>query len=57
LVIDACPQANLSELLLGGLEGKGSNNLETLQRENPRRTIAGYLKTGVHLIQGRESQI
>ena len=32
LAIDVCPQANLSELLLGGLEGNGSDNLLKIQR-------------------------
>ena len=27
LVIDACPQANISELFLGGLTGKGGQQL------------------------------
>jgi cellulose biosynthesis protein BcsQ len=44
LAIDACPQANLSELLLGGLEGNGSQNLMLLQSEDPRRSIAGYFQ-------------
>ena len=44
LVIDACPQANLSELLLGGLEGSGSANLTILQNLTPRKTIAGYFQ-------------
>jgi len=44
LAIDACPQANLSELLLGGLEGSGSQNLSILQASSPRKTIAGYFQ-------------
>ncbi len=44
LAADLCPQANLSELLLGGLEGKGSTNLLMLQNANPRRTIGGYFQ-------------
>jgi len=44
LVIDACPQANLSELLLGGLEGKGSSNLFSLHQANKRKSIAGYFQ-------------
>lgn len=39
LVADMCPQANLSEIILGG-NGTGSGNLEELIRE--RRTIGGY---------------
>ena len=44
LAIDMCPQANLSELLLGGLEGNGSNTLIKLQSESNRRTIGGYFQ-------------
>ena len=44
LVIDACPQANLSELLLGGLEGNGSTTLSKLQSQTPRASIAGYFQ-------------
>ena len=41
IVVDACPQANVSEMVLGG-NGKGEANLETLRANN--RTIAGYIK-------------
>lgn len=44
LVIDLCPQANLSELLLGGLTGSGSHNLNTLHGNAPRRSIGGYFQ-------------
>ena len=44
LVVDLCPQANLSELLLGGLVGKGSENLKKIQNESPRRSIGGYFQ-------------
>lgn len=44
LAIDACPQANLSELLLGGLTNNGSTNLLARQGEIPRATIAGYFQ-------------
>lgn len=44
LAVDLCPQANLSELLLGGIEGGGSANLATQQAMNPRRTVAGYFQ-------------
>ena len=42
LVIDVCPQANLSELLLGGLNQSGSDVLLMRQGANPRATIGGY---------------
>jgi cellulose biosynthesis protein BcsQ len=44
LAIDVCPQANLSELLLGGLTNDGSKELLALQGEIPRRTIGGYFE-------------
>jgi cellulose biosynthesis protein BcsQ len=44
LAIDACPQANLSELFLGGLTGRGGNTL--LQRHGlvPRCSLGGYFQ-------------
>lgn len=45
LVLDLCPQANLSELYLGGLMGDGSNALNQLQSESPRRTVGGYFES------------
>jgi len=44
LVIDACPQANLSELFLGGLTNKGG--LKLLQRQGlvPRCSLGGYFQ-------------
>lgn len=44
LAIDVCPQANLSELLLGGLTNDGSRNLLARQGEIPRATIGGYFQ-------------
>ncbi|GIN12523.1 ParA family protein [Bacillus sp. FSL K6-6483] len=44
LAIDLCPQANLSELFLGGLIGKGGKNLQSLHNSNPRRSIGGYFE-------------
>lgn len=45
LILDLCPQANLSELLLGGLMGNGSENLSSLQSaETSRRTVGGYFE-------------
>lgn len=42
LVIDMCPQANMSEILLGGQEGAGSKNLLVQQGKTPRSSIGGY---------------
>ena len=44
LVIDMCPQANLSELLLGGLVKRGSQQLMQRQGATPRATIGGYFQ-------------
>lgn len=44
LIIDVCPQANLSELLLGGLTNNGSRNLLARQGETLRATIGGYFQ-------------
>lgn len=42
-VIDLCPQANVSETLLGGFQ-TGSNALNSLIEKTPRSTVAGYLE-------------
>lgn len=42
LVIDLCPQANLSELFLGGQENAGVANLLRAHGNTPRKSIAGY---------------
>lgn len=44
LVIDLCPQGNLSELLLGGLIGQGSENLNSLHAAETRKSIGGYFQ-------------
>lgn len=44
LAVDMCPQANLSELLLGGLTNHGSANLLMLQGMLPRPTVGGYFQ-------------
>ncbi|MDR0364938.1 MAG: ParA family protein [Bacteroidales bacterium] len=44
LIIDVCPQANLSELLLGGLYQGGSKNLFQRQSAMLRATIGGYFQ-------------
>jgi cellulose biosynthesis protein BcsQ len=44
LVFDVCPQANLSELFLGGQENEGGKNLLSLHGESFRRSIGGYFQ-------------
>ena len=39
LAADLCPQSNLSELLLGGLTGNGSNNLLSLHDGQIRKSV------------------
>lgn len=44
LAVDVCPQANLSELFLGGLTKKGSEKLLQRQGATPRASIGGYFQ-------------
>ncbi|MCF5733990.1 ParA family protein [Pseudomonas syringae] len=44
LVIDLCPQANLSEILLGGQENSGNRNLMAAHGRSPRCSIGGYFE-------------
>ena len=43
LVIDLCPQANSSGMLLGGMEN-GEAALDQLSSETPPKTVAGYVE-------------
>lgn len=43
LVLDLCPQANVTEMLLGG-KNLSSPALEALYAERPRRSIGGYFE-------------
>ncbi len=42
-VIDLCPQAKVSEILLGGYQSS-PKAIHSLSKKNPRATIAGYLE-------------
>ena len=44
LAIDVCPQANLSELFLGGLTSGGSRNLLARHGQLPRSSVGGYFQ-------------
>lgn len=44
LAVDLCPQANLSELFLGGLTQGGTDNLLKQQALTPRCSIGGYFE-------------
>lgn len=41
ILVDMCPQANLSEIVLGG-NGRGAQTLEKILGEKQRKTIGGY---------------
>ncbi len=43
LVIDLCPQANASSMLLGGIIA-GEGHLDDLSGASPKRTISGYVE-------------
>lgn len=43
LVVDLCPQANSSGMLLGGMES-GERVLDSLANQTPRKTISGYIE-------------
>lgn len=43
LVVDLCPQANASGMLLGGMDA-GERALASLSNQAPRKTIAGYVE-------------
>ncbi|OPY82156.1 MAG: CobQ/CobB/MinD/ParA nucleotide binding domain protein [Syntrophus sp. PtaU1.Bin005] len=43
LVIDMCPQANSSSMLLGGMQ-TGEQILNNIHSQRPRRTISGYIE-------------
>jgi chromosome partitioning protein len=56
VLVDMCPQANLSEIVLGG-NGIGSDRLDKLIKE--RRTIGGYFDSRInspHSKTGNEIQ-
>ena len=44
LAVDICPQANLSELMLGGLNNSGSEKLLERQGQVPRCSLGGYFQ-------------
>ena len=43
LVLDLCPQANLTEMLLGG-KGAAARALDRFYGERPRRSVGGYFE-------------
>lgn len=58
VLVDMCPQANLSEIALGG-NGRGAKQLSTLLSTQGRLTIGGYFDervTSPHTITGNETK-
>ena len=51
-VIDMCPQANVSEILLGG-NGDGAKQLEKLLGMQQRQTIGGYFDSRLEQPHGK----
>ncbi len=57
ILVDMCPQANLSEIVLGG-NGKGAERLQKLLSDNDRKTVGGYFDTRIaspHRTTGSET--
>lgn len=57
IAVDMCPQANLSEIVLGG-NGKGSDRLQKLLGQKDRKTVGGYFDsriTSPHKTTGSET--
>ena len=57
LLVDMCPQANLSEIMLGG-DGTGDQKLEKVLHARNRKTIGGYFDARIkspHTLTGSET--
>lgn len=57
VIVDMCPQANVSEVVLGG-NGKGAKQLDELLSASPRQTIGGYFDERIsspHKLTGNET--
>lgn len=57
ILADMCPQANLSEIVLGG-NGQGADRLQDLIGKNNRKTIGGYFDSRIaspHRLTGEET--
>lgn len=57
VIVDMCPQANVSEVVLGG-NGKGAKELEKLLSQSRRQTVGGYFDERIsspHKISGNET--
>ncbi|MDQ6950429.1 MAG: ParA family protein, partial [Mariprofundales bacterium] len=47
LVVDLCPQANASSMLLGGMM-TGEQNLTEIHTSQPKSTISSYIEDRIH---------
>lgn len=47
VIVDMCPQANVSEIVLGG-NGEGATQLTALLALSPRKSIGGYFDQRIH---------
>ena len=57
IIVDMCPQANASEIVLGG-NGNGAANLDVLLSKTTRQTVGGYFDERIsnpHRVLGRET--
>jgi chromosome partitioning protein len=57
LLVDMCPQANLSEIVLGG-NGKGAERLQKMLAGGDRKTVGGYFDARIaspHKMTGTEA--
>lgn len=57
VIVDMCPQANISEIVLGG-NGKGAEELEKLLSKKQRSTVGGYFDVRIespHKLTGDET--
>lgn len=57
VIVDMCPQANVSEVVLGG-NGKGATQLDGLLAKSPRQTVGGYFDERIsspHKTTGNET--
>lgn len=58
LLVDMCPQANLSEIVLGG-NGKGATKLQQMLSADDRKTVGGYFDSRIaspHKTTGSEAE-
>jgi cellulose biosynthesis protein BcsQ len=57
VIVDMCPQANVSEIVLGG-NGPGAEQLQKILDRTPRKTIGGYFDQRIesaHKLTGNET--